>query len=144
MPEKKKNNIASKQETKSIKKIAKKPKVAIKRETHEIDATDISLGRLATQIALILRGKNKVTFEPHLDQGDIVNISNAAKIKITGRKLEQKKYYHHSGYPGGLKEKKMGDVFAKDPAEVLKRAVWNMLPKNKLRAKMVKRLKITN
>ena len=72
------------------------------------------------------------------------NFLNAAKIKITGKKLEQKKYYHYSGYPGGLKTKKISEIFAKNPAEVLKRAVWNMLPKNKLRANMIKRLKINN
>jgi len=122
------------------KKISKKP--VIKRETHKIDATDKVLGRLATQIALLLQGKNKASFQPYLDNGDNIVITNATKMKITGKKLEQKIYYHYSGYPGGLKEKKMGEVFAKDPAEVLKRAVWNMLPKNKLRAQMIKRLKI--
>ena len=127
---------------KTTRKKVKKP--AVKRETHQIDATDKVLGRLATEIVILLRGKNKASFQPYLDEGDNVVISNAAKIKITGKKLVQKKYYHYSGYPGGLKEKKMSEVFAKDPAEVLKRAVWNMLPKNKLRAKMIKRLEISH
>jgi len=129
------------------KRPAKKKKSAkpnITRKTHKIDATDQVLGRLATQIATLLRGKNKPEFQSYLDGGDNVIITNAAKIKITGKKLEQKIYYHYSGYPGGLKEKKMGEVFTKDPAEVLKRAVWNMLPKNKLRAQMIKRLIIRN
>jgi len=131
-------------QSKTAKKRRATKKSPIKRETHKIDATGQVLGRLATQIATLLRGKNKPEFQPYLDGGDNVIISNAAKIKVTGKKLEQKKYYRYSGYPGGLKEKKMGEVFAKDPAEVLTRAVWNMLPKNKLRAQMIKRLKINN
>lgn len=132
----KKENI-----TKRKKKI-KKP--AVQRETYKIDATGKVFGRLATEIAKLLRGKNKPSFQPYLDCGNVVIISSAAKIKITGKKLEQKIYYHYSGYQGGLKEKKMAEVFAKNPAEVLKRAVWNMLPKNKLRAQIIKRLIIRN
>lgn len=128
--------------TTTKKKVSKKP--VIDRQTHKIDATDKVLGRLASNIAIILRGKNKATFLPHVDGGDNVMVSNASKLKITGNKLDQKIYYHYSGYQGGLKEKKMGDVFEKNPGEVLKRAVWNMLPKNKLRTNMIKRLKITN
>lgn len=124
------------------KKVAKKP--VWQRQTQQIDATDKILGRLACEIALLLRGKNKATFQPHLDRGDVVAVKNAGKIKLTGKKLQQKFYYHYSGYPGGLKAKKAGDLFAKNPAEVLKKAVWNMLPKNKLRSQMIKRLKITN
>lgn len=124
------------------KKDSKKP--TIKRETHKIDATDKVLGRLACQIAILLQGKNKANFQSHLDQGENVVVTNATKIKITGKKLNQKLYYHYSGYPGGLKKKKMAEVFEKNPAEVLKRTVWNMLPKNKLRNKMIKRLKISN
>ena len=120
---------------------AKKP--IIKREIQKIDATGISLGRLATQIAMILQGKNKPEYQPHLDNGDMVVVSNISKVKITGKKLEQKKYYRHSGYPGGLKETKMQDLFEKNPAEILKKAVFSMLPKNRVRANMIKRLKIT-
>ena len=106
-----------------------------------VDAEDKVLGRLATRVATILRGKHKPIFTPHVDTGDHVVIINAERIRLTGRKWNQKKYIHHSQYPGGLKEKKMGDVFKKNPSEVLKKAVWNMLPKNKLRSPRIKRLK---
>ncbi len=128
---------------KTTKKQANK-KPTVKRETYQLDAEGKILGRLATQIAILLQGKNKATFQPYLDNGNNVIITNAAKIKTTGRKIDQKVYYHYSGYPGGLKIRKMIDVFKKNPAEVLKRTVWNMLPKNKLRDKMIKRLKISN
>ncbi len=111
------------------------------RKTHKIDATDKSPGKLASNIAILLRGKNKPTFEAHRDMGDEVLVSNVAKMKITGRKLEQKKYYRHTGYPGGLRSENMGELMEKKPEEVLKRAVFGMLPKNKLRAKQIKRLK---
>jgi large subunit ribosomal protein L13 len=97
---------------------------------------------LATEIAILLRGKNKPEFRPNLDCGDIVEVSNIDKVKITGKKLEQKIYYKYSGYPGGLKEKKMGDVFEKEPGEVLKRAVREMLAPVKFRKEMLKRLRI--
>lgn len=125
-----------------VKKASKRP--VIKRDTVEIDATDKVVGRLSTQIVTLLRGKNKPTFQPYLDEGENVIVNNASKIRFTGKKLEQKVYYHHSGYPGGLREKKMGEVFEKNPGEVLKKAVWNMLPKNKLRSEMIKRLTIKN
>ncbi len=111
-----------------------------KRNKHEIDADDRILGRLATEIAGLLRGKHKVDFDYHLDNGDFVVVANVKKIKVSGNKLQQKLYRHHSGYPGGLKEMKMEKLFKKDPTEVLKRAVYNMLPKNKLRQHMIKRL----
>ncbi len=111
-------------------------------QTHIFDATDKVLGRLATKVAIILRGKNKPNFTPNLDQGDFVEIKNINKIKITGKKLKDKEYIYHTGYPGGLRKTKMIDVFKKDPSEVLRRAVLNMLPKNKLRKEMMKRLKI--
>jgi len=113
-----------------------------KRITRTIDASDKPLGRLAQEVAKILRGKDKPDFMPHKDTGAFVVVENINKIKITGKKLKQKIYYHHSGYPGGLKKIPMEKVFKKDPGEVLRRAVWGMLPKNKLRAKMIKRLKI--
>ncbi|MEK7167633.1 MAG: 50S ribosomal protein L13 [Patescibacteria group bacterium] len=112
----------------------------MKREIHKIDATDRILGRLATQIAMLLRGKNKASFVPHLDEGDIVHVSNADKIKFSGKKLEQKEYIWHSNHPGGLKRRKVKDVFKSSPKIVLQRAVFGMLPKNKLRDQMIKRL----
>ena len=113
----------------------------MKRETHIIDASNQVLGRLATQISLLLQGKDKPDFEPHRDMGDNVIVRNADKIKVTGQKIEQKKYYHHSGYLGGLKETPFKKVLEKNPAEILRRAVFGMLPKNKLRARRIKRLR---
>ncbi len=113
----------------------------MKRQTHTIDAQDQVLGRLATQIAVLLRGKGKPDFLPNQDMGDFVIVKNVDKIKITGRKMEQKKYYRHTGYIGGLKETPLKKVFEKSPDEVLKRTVFGMLPKNKLRAEQIKRLK---
>jgi len=110
------------------------------RKTHTIDATGRSLGRLASEAALLLRGKDEPNFERHIDNGSFVEIINFNAVKITGNKLDQKKYFRHSGYPGSLKEKKLGVLMEKNPAEVLKKAVYGMLPKNKLRPKMIKRL----
>ena len=112
------------------------------RKIHQLDATDRPLGRLASQIAILLMGKNKATYRPHLDEGERVEIINAAKIKFTGKKLEQKEYIWHTNHPGGLRRKKVKDVFAADPGQVLTIAVMGMLPKNKLRDQMIKRLKI--
>ena len=112
----------------------------IERKLHKIDATGRTPGRLGTEIALILRGKNKPEFQPHMDLGDIVEVSNASKMEFTGNKLDQKQYYHYSGYQGGLKTKKMGEVFVKDPADVLFSAVKKMLPNIRLRDAMMKRL----
>lgn len=114
----------------------------ISRQKHKIDATDRAVGRIATEVALILRGKNKPTFEPHIDAGDFVTVINMGKVKFSGKKLEQKDYYHHTMYPGGIRRTPMKKVFLKDPAEVLRRAVYGMLPKNKLRDEMMKRLTI--
>jgi len=113
----------------------------MERKTHIIDATGKVLGRLATQIAVFLRGKHKPDFFPYKDMGDFVVVKNVGKLKITGKKMDQKKYFRHSGYPGGAKETLLKTLFKTKPQEVLKRAVWGMLPKNKLRAKMIKRLK---
>jgi len=112
----------------------------IERKLHKIDATGMTVGRLSTRIANILRGKNKPEYQPYLDLGDIVEVANAAKLKFTGQKLGQKQYHHFSGYIGGLKSKNMSDVFAKDPGEVLRRAVRDMLPPTRLRTGMLKRL----
>ena len=114
----------------------------IERKTHSIDASDQVLGRLATRIALLLRGKNKVTFRPNVDGGDIVEVTNCSKIKFTGKKLEQKEYIWHTNHPGGLRRKKVKDVFSAKPGEVLKVAVMGMLPKNKLAFKTLTKLKI--
>jgi len=113
----------------------------MKRQTHTIDANGKPLGRLATEIANLLRGKHKPDFLPHRDEGDFVIVKNVNKLKLTGKKLKQKKYYHHTGFPGGLKEIKLEVLFTKNPQEVLKKAVWGMLPKNKLRKKIIKRLR---
>src|SRR4030042_2981013 len=99
----------------------------MKRETHTIDATGKVSGRLATQIAVLLRGKQRPQFVPYLDMGDFVVVKNVEKMKFTGKKLLQKKYYHHSGYLGGLKEKPLGKLFLENPSEVLKKAVFGML-----------------
>ncbi len=113
----------------------------MKRKTHTIDAANKVLGRLATQVSLLLQGKNKPDFEPHRDMGDVVVVENVSKIKVTGKKAKQKKYYHHSGFLGGLKEIPFKKVFEKNPDQTLRKAVFGMLPKNKLRAKRIKRLK---
>ncbi len=108
---------------------------------HTIDATDRVLGRLAGQIAVLLRGKHKPNFVPYKDTGDFVIVKNVDKVKFTGKKLEKKKYYRHSGYPGGLKATPLKKVFQSRPQEVLRKAVLGMLPKNKLRAGLIKKLK---
>jgi len=113
-------------------------------ETHTLDASNKSLGRLAVQVSILLRGKQKPSFVPYKDDGDFVIVKNFKQVKITGNKLEQKKYYHHSGYIGGLKEKPLSKLLQESPAEVLRKAVWGMLPKNKLRGEQIKRLKVEN
>ena len=114
----------------------------MERKTHIIDATDKVLGRLATEIAILLRGKYKPNFVPYKDIGDFVVVKNVNKIRLTGKKLEQKIYYHHTGYLGGLKETPLKKLFERNPGEILKKAVFGMLPKNKLRVRQIKRLKI--
>ena len=112
----------------------------IERKIHKIDATDKAIGRIASDIALILRGKNKPEYLPHIDGGDIVEVVNIKKAKFSGKKMDQKKYFHYSGYPGGLKTKLMKDVIIKNPGDVLKRAVRDMLPPVRFRVAMLKRL----
>jgi large subunit ribosomal protein L13 len=114
--------------------------IDMQRNLHTIDAEGQAIGRLATKIATILRGKNKVSYRPHLDEGDRVEVINADKVKITGKKLQQKKYYRVSQYPGGLKTTTLEELMAKDPGEALKKSVKQMLPDNKLRPGMLKRL----
>lgn len=114
----------------------------MERKTHTIDAADKVLGRLASQIAILLQGKRKPGFAPYSDMGDNVVVTNIQKIKFTGRKLEQKTYFRHSAYMGNKTITLLKDVFKNRPALVLKKAVMGMLPKNRLRAKMIKRLKV--
>jgi large subunit ribosomal protein L13 len=115
---------------------------AIKRESHIIDATEKSLGRLAAEIAVLLRGKRKPDFELYRDMGDYVTVKNMDKIKYTGKKFTDKIYYRHTGYMGGLKEATMKEIYIKKgPGEILRMAVMGMLPKNKLRPHQIKRLK---
>ena len=108
---------------------------------YTIDATNKILGRLATEIAVLLRGKNKPDFAPNKDIGDFIFVKNIEKIKVSGKKYDDKMYYRHSGYLGSLKETPYKKIFEKNPEEVLKKAVYGMLPKNKLRDKQIKRLK---
>ena len=115
---------------------------SMKRQTNTIDATDKILGRLATEIVILLRGKHRPNFIPSKDVGDFVIVKNIKKVKFTGKKIAQKKYFHHTGYLGHLKEIPLKKLFEKKPAEVLRKAVWGMLPKNRLRKEMIKRLKI--
>ena len=114
----------------------------IKREWWVIDVSTMPLGKLAVIIADKLSGKSKVTYTPHIDNGDYVVVINAKDVVVTGDKMVQKKYYRHSGYPGGLKELKLEEVLEKDPARVITQAVKGMLPKNKLAAERLKRLRV--
>ena len=114
----------------------------VERKWYVIDADGVVLGRLASQVALMLRGKHKPTFTPHVDTGDYIIVVNTDKIAMTGRKLDQKIYYHHSGYPGGLKETKYRDLLANKSEFALKKAVRGMLPKNKLGRAMIKKLRV--
>jgi large subunit ribosomal protein L13 len=114
--------------------------IKVERKLHKIDATDKTVGRLATNIATILRGKNKPEYQPHLDFGDIVEVSNIDGLKFTGKKADQKKYFSYSGYLGGLKTKKISEILAVNPGDVLRRAVREMLPDTKMRVAMLKRL----
>lgn len=114
--------------------------IKIERKLHQLDATGKSVGRLASQIALILRGKNKAEYTPHLDMGDIVQVSHIDKFKFTGKKMEQKVYQHYSGYQGGLKTIKIKDM---TPEKILREAVRDMLPKTKHRINMLRRLIIS-
>ncbi len=109
---------------------------------HLIDATDQVVGRLAVQIATILRGKHRPEYTPHVDTGDFVVVVNAEKIRVTGNKLDQKLYYRHSGYPGGLRSRTLRAQLERRPTEVLRKAVKGMLPRNKLASAQIGKLKI--
>ncbi len=112
----------------------------IERKWYVVDAEGMTLGRLASETAKILRGKNKPTFTPHMDTGDYVIIVNAEKVKVTGKKLDQKIYYHHSEYVGGMKETTLREMMAKKPGKVVELAVKGMLPKGPLGRQMYKKL----
>ena len=114
----------------------------IDREWYVVDAQGQTLGRLASRIATILKGKHKPIYTPHLDCGDFVIILNADKVRVTGRKMDQKFYYRYSGYPGGLSQISLRDQLARHPERVLQAAVRGMLPKNKLGRQMIKKLKV--
>ncbi|MCQ2082380.1 MAG: 50S ribosomal protein L13 [Lachnospiraceae bacterium] len=112
----------------------------IERKWYVVDATNMTLGRLASEVAKVLRGKNKAIFTPSIDTGDYVIVINAEKIKVTGKKLDQKVYYHHSGWVGGLKEATLREMMAKKPATVVEKAVKGMLPKGPLGSQMYTKL----
>jgi large subunit ribosomal protein L13 len=112
------------------------------RTWHVVDAEGATLGRLATQVAALLRGKHKAAFSPHLDIGDPVIVVNAAKIRVTGNKLQAKRYVRHSGYPGGLRSETLDALLARRPEEVIRRAVRGMLPRNRLGEQMSRKLHV--
>jgi large subunit ribosomal protein L13 len=114
----------------------------VERRWYVVDAEGETLGRLATRIADVLRGKNKPTFTPHVDTGDFVVVVNADKVHVTGKKLEQKRYYRHSGYPGGLRSRTLAEQLERQPTEVVRRAVKGMLPRNRLGRAQIGKLKI--
>ena len=118
-----------------------KPETVVQ-DWYLVDATDKVLGRLATQIAIRLRGKHKPEYTPHVDTGDHIVIVNATKIRVTGDKINQKKYYSHSGYPGGIKETALSDELENNPERVIERAVKGMLPKNSLGRTMFRKLRV--
>ncbi|SFP78542.1 MULTISPECIES: 50S ribosomal protein L13 [Actinomadura] len=119
------------------------PKPAdVQRQWYVIDATDVVLGRLASHVAQLLRGKHKPIYAPHLDTGDFVVIVNAEKVALSGNKLEQKKAYRHSGYPGGLRSVNYADLLAKHPERAVEKAIKGMLPKNSLGRKMFGKVKV--
>ncbi|MBN2798757.1 MAG: 50S ribosomal protein L13 [Deltaproteobacteria bacterium] len=114
----------------------------VERHWYVVDASEFELGRLATRIATVLRGKHKTVFTPHVDTGDFVIVVNASKVKLTGRKLAQKNYYAYTGYAGGLKVTDAATVREKDPERMLVHAVKGMLPKNRLSRELIKKLKV--
>jgi large subunit ribosomal protein L13 len=124
-----------------VKTYSAKPEEIVRR-WYVVDATDQILGRLSTHIATILRGKHKPMFTPHMDCGDYVIVVNAERVRVTGNKLEEKMYYHHSGYPGGLRETRLKEQLIKHPERVIGDAVRRMLPKNLLAEKVIMKLKI--
>lgn len=114
----------------------------IDRKWYVVDAKDAVLGRLATKVATYLRGKNKPVFTPNVDTGDFVIVINAEKVRLTGKKMTDKVYYHHSGYIGGIKAQTTKELLEKKPEKIIEKAVWGMLPKNRLGRTMIKKLKV--
>ncbi len=114
----------------------------VERKWHIVDAKDVVLGRLAVKVATYLTGKNKPTYTPNADTGDFIVVINAGKVKLTGKKLDDKKYYSHSGYPGGLKTQTARERMAKHPERIITDAVWGMIPKGRLGRAMIKKLKV--
>lgn len=112
------------------------------REWYVVDATGQTLGRLATRIAMVLRGKHKATYTPNVDMGDFVIVLNAGSVRLTGSKADKKVYYHHTLYPGGIKSRLAKEVLADDPERAIREAVWGMLPKGPLGRRIIKKLKI--
>jgi len=117
-------------------------KDTVTRNWYVVDANDLVLGRLATRIATILRGKHKPTFSPHVDGGDFVIVTNAEKIKLTGQKAHQKVYHRHSGYAGGYRTRTAEEILERHPDRIIRRAVWGMLPKGALGRQQIRKLKI--
>jgi large subunit ribosomal protein L13 len=114
----------------------------VERQWHVIDAEDVVLGKLASHVAQLLRGKHKPVFAPHADTGDFVVVVNAEKVALSGAKREQKLAYRHSGYPGGLSATKYGELLEKNPRRAIEKAVWGMLPKNRIARQQLKKLKV--
>jgi len=114
----------------------------IDRNWYVVDASEFELGRLATRLAMVLRGKHKPTFTPHVDTGDFVVVLNASKVKLSGRKLDTKEYHSYSGYPGGLRSATAKDVRVDDPDRMIREAVKGMLPKNRLSRRLITKLKV--
>src|SRR5262249_24450097 len=114
----------------------------VRRTWHVLDAANVPLGRLATQAATLIRGKHQVNYAPHLDTGDFVVVINAERIALTGRKAEQKRYYHHSQYPGGLRTRTVREQTERDPTRVVERAIFGMLPHNRLGRELHGHLKV--
>ncbi|MGI8650991.1 MAG: 50S ribosomal protein L13, partial [Rubrobacter sp.] len=114
----------------------------VERKWHVVDAQGANLGRLATEVALVLRGKRKAQYTPHVDTGDFVVVVNAQKVQVTGRKAEQKLYRRHTGYPGGLKEMTYEEMQQKKPEEIIKKAVKGMMPRTRLGRQQLKKLKV--
>lgn len=117
-------------------------KTDIERKWHLVDADGMVLGRLASRVAAILKGKNKAIYTPNVDTGDFVVVVNAGKVRLTGNKLEKKVYYHHSGYPGGIKKRTAKDIMKRNPEKIIESAVHGMLPKNRLGKTQIKKLKV--
>jgi large subunit ribosomal protein L13 len=118
------------------------PQKEIKKKWYLVNASGKVLGRLASQVAFLLRGKHKPYWSPHQDVGDYVVVINASQIRVTGKKLKDKKYYRHSGYPGGLKTETLEEKMGKNPCQVIRSAVWGMLPHNRLGRRMITKLKV--